>query len=208
MGSTCLTRAEKQEAECTCHSSAPCYWCVSLDEAETDAYVSGGRAELERYWGGLDDAEDAEEGDAANDSSGGDSEAECDAVGVGHVAAFSGALRLVYVAGPFRGPTIWDIAENVRNAQRVGLEVARLGYMPVIPHANTHLFHGQGNDTFWLEGTLELLRRCDAVVLVPGWEKSSGTRAEIEEARRCGIPVFASPAEMVDVKLERGYRCQ
>ena len=42
----------------------------------------------------------------------------------------------------------------------------------------------------WLEGDLEMLRRCDAVLVVPGWEKSSGTRAEIAEANACGIPVF------------------
>ena len=105
-------------------------------------------------------------------------------------------MKLVYIAGPFRGPTAWDVAENVRNAERVGLEVAKAGHMPVVPHANTQHFHGQLDDAFWLEGTLELLRRCDAVVLVPGWEKSSGTRAEVREARRIGITVYSSVGEL------------
>ena len=45
-------------------------------------------------------------------------------------------------------------------------------------------------DEFWLEGTLELLRRCDAVFLIPGWEQSTGSRSELDEATRLGLPVF------------------
>ncbi len=99
-------------------------------------------------------------------------------------------MIIAYVAGRFRAPTAWGIAENVRAAERVGLKVAEEGGMPLIPHANTANFHGEGDDQLWLDGTMELLRRCDAVVLVPGHEASSGTRAEIAEANRLGIPVF------------------
>lgn len=105
-------------------------------------------------------------------------------------------MKVVYIAGPFRGETSWEVAENVRAAERVGLEVARLGYMPLTPHANTAHFDGCLPDAFWLEGTLELLRRCDAVVLVPGWERSRGTKAEIREAEARKIPVFQSPADI------------
>jgi len=99
-------------------------------------------------------------------------------------------MYVCYIAGPFRADTAWEIAENVRNAERIGLGVSRRGYMPSIPHANTANFHGEGTDAFWLEGTKELMRRCDAVVLVPGWQKSSGTQGEIREARQLGIPVL------------------
>lgn len=99
-------------------------------------------------------------------------------------------LKVVYVAGPFRGATHWDIAENVRRAERLALEVARAGAMPLCPHTNTQHFQGECTDDFWIAGTLELLRRCDGLILVEGWEKSSGARAEVEEARKLGIPVF------------------
>jgi hypothetical protein len=58
-------------------------------------------------------------------------------------------------------------------------------------------FTGAAPDSVWLDGDLELLRRSDAVLLTDNWEKSSGARAEVEEANRVGIPVFTSLAALV-----------
>jgi len=101
-------------------------------------------------------------------------------------------MKVVYIAGAFRGRTAWDIAENVRAAERAGLAIARLGAMPLIPHANTAHFHGEGDDAFWLAGTLELMRRCDAVyVYNPAHlDTSEGTRTEFLTAMAAKIPVF------------------
>jgi hypothetical protein len=99
-------------------------------------------------------------------------------------------MRIVYIAGPFRGPTAWDIERNVRAAEELAFEVFQLGAMPMIPHANTRFFHGQGPDLFWLEGTLELLRRCDAMILTPDWRRSTGASVERLEALKRGIHVF------------------
>jgi hypothetical protein len=101
-------------------------------------------------------------------------------------------MKVVYVAGPFRGKTEWDVAENIRAAERIGFEVARLGMMPLIPHANTAHFNGTMTAEFWLAGTMELLRRCDAVVFSPEWERSAGSVAEEQEARRLRLPCFFS----------------
>jgi hypothetical protein len=100
-------------------------------------------------------------------------------------------MKVIYVAGPFRGPTAWDIAENIRDAERIGLLVARAGAMPLIPHANTAHFHGQRDDQFFLDGTLELLRRCDAAVFIPGWHGSMGSLGEYAECLRLGKPTLS-----------------
>lgn len=104
-------------------------------------------------------------------------------------------LPLIYVAGPYRAATRDDIARNIDAARVVGISAAALGWFPVIPHANTaHMeldLPGLGDD-FWLAGTLEMMERCDAVVLVPGWQNSAGTRGEIIRAEELGIPVFRS----------------
>jgi len=99
-------------------------------------------------------------------------------------------VKVVYVAGLFRGPTAWHIERNIRRAEEVGLAVAEAGAAPLIPHANTRFFHGTLTDEFWLAATMEMLNRCDAVMMVPGWPDSKGALAERDEAKRLNMPVF------------------
>ena len=99
-------------------------------------------------------------------------------------------MKVVYIAGPFRAATSWGIEQNVRAAEAVALEVAKLGAMPMCPHKNTQHFHGLLTAQFWIDGTLELMRRCDAVMLVGDWRSSSGTMGEMDEAARIKIPIF------------------
>lgn len=87
--------------------------------------------------------------------------------------------------------TAWGVAENVRAAERIGLLVALAGAMPLIPHANTAHFHGIQADEYWLEGTLELLRRCDGGVFLPKWRQSSGSVGEFRVAGSLSIPRLA-----------------
>lgn len=115
-------------------------------------------------------------------------------------------MKLIYIAGAFRGPTPWDVEQNIRKAEAFALEVARMGAMPVCPHTMFRFFNGQLDDRFWLDGTLALLERCDAIALVPGsWERSTGTRGEIERAIDLDMPIF-SPDEAADRELERQHR--
>lgn len=110
----------------------------------------------------------------------------------------SHARTLVYVAGRFSAPTREGVEANILAAALVGIEVAKLGAAPVVPHSNTShpdYEHVQPYQ-FWIESTLELMRRCNAVVLVAGWEESSGARGEVAEAQRLGLPVFRSVAEL------------
>lgn len=100
---------------------------------------------------------------------------------------------LIYVAGRYRAPTREAVAANIEAARQVGIEAARLGWYPVIPHCNTahmELETLEHCDQFWLTGTLELMTRCDAVVLVAGWETSEGTLGEIAKADQLQIPVY------------------
>lgn len=99
-------------------------------------------------------------------------------------------MRAVYCAGPFRAATDEQREANIRRAEEMGLEVAKLGASPVIPHANTRHLHSHVPEAFMLEATLELMRRCDAVILCEGWQESAGTRDEVCEAHWLGLPVF------------------
>jgi hypothetical protein len=96
---------------------------------------------------------------------------------------------LVYIAGPYRAPTTWEIQKNIHNARLWGVIVAKAGAYPMIPHSNTAHFDGAvEGDAFWLNGTLEMMRRCDGVVLIEGWDRSTGAIEERRQAEQLGIP--------------------
>lgn len=109
-------------------------------------------------------------------------------------------MKVVYIAGKYRGPNAWAVEQNIRAAEEVAARVWAMGLVALCPHANSRHMEGVASDEHFLAGTLELMRRCDAVVLVPGWGSSAGTRAEIEEAKRLGIPVFGIDSQLGDYK--------
>ena len=98
--------------------------------------------------------------------------------------------KVVYIGGPFRGNSAWDIEENIRRAERLALEVWRLGVACLCPHTNTRFFQNAAPDDVWLVGDLAMLARCDAFLVTEDWERSSGTRAEVAFCEKYDIPVF------------------
>jgi len=110
-------------------------------------------------------------------------------------------MSLVYVAGPFRGASAWDIECNIRRAEVVALDVWRKGCACLCPHTNTRFFQGAAPDKVWLDGTLEMLSRCDAIIMIEKWENSSGSRAELLFAKDNNISVLYSLKDL-DLWLE------
>ena len=99
---------------------------------------------------------------------------------------------VVYVAGKFSGATRADVEANIAAAVALGVEVARAGHIPVIPHSNTgapEFCDVQGYE-WWCAATMELLRRSDAVCLVSNWIDSPGARAEAQQALWSWKPVW------------------
>ena len=112
-------------------------------------------------------------------------------------------MPVVYVAGPYRARSRPGVDLNINAARQTGLHCCHKGWSPIIPHANTGGLDEVDPsipDEFWLEATLELMRRCDAVVLCPGYARSVGTVSEMIEARRLGIPVFTNLDALPDAR--------
>ena len=109
-------------------------------------------------------------------------------------------MLVVYVAGPFEGAHPWATEQNIRRAEELSLKVWQNGMAAVCPHTNTRFFVGAADREVWLKGDIEILKRCDAVLLAPGHEISSGTQAEIKVASGCGIPVFGSMEGLLKFK--------
>lgn len=103
-------------------------------------------------------------------------------------------MTVLYIAGPFRGPNAWEVEQNIRRAEALALEAWRAGFAVLCPHTNTRFFDGAADDDVWLRGDLELLMRCDAVLLTPDWARSDGARVERAFATGLGIPVYESLA--------------
>lgn len=99
----------------------------------------------------------------------------------------------IYVAGRYRGPTRDAIELNIQAARHIGRLCLEKGWYPQIPCNNTNHFEHllpDVDDQVYIEGTLEMMRRCDAVVLIPGWRQSKGAVGEVQEAIRLGMPIF------------------
>lgn len=99
-------------------------------------------------------------------------------------------IKVGYAAGPFRGANSWEMEQNIRRAEALALDVWRLGAACICPHTNTRFYQGAAPDEIWLNGDLEIMRRCDFVIMTPDWERSRGATVEREEAASRGLPVF------------------
>lgn len=98
-------------------------------------------------------------------------------------------MMVIYVAGPYRAGSAWYVEQNVRRAEMVSYYIWASGHVAICPHTNTRFFDGSLPDQVFVDGTLEMMRRCDAVIVLPNHEGSVGTRGEIAEAERLGMPV-------------------
>lgn len=115
-------------------------------------------------------------------------------------------MKLIYIAGPYRPYTCADgtwvgTPMNIRNAEVTAVNLVnalgRYGLFPVVPHLNTRDFENQveqNDDQYFLDGTMAMLERCDAVLLtMPNADEvSSGTKAEVHRAHQLGIQVYRS----------------
>jgi len=107
-------------------------------------------------------------------------------------------MKVIYIAGPYRGENAWEREKNVRRAELLAFEVWRAGFVAICPHTNTRYFDGALPDHVWLDGDIAILKRCDGVILTHDWERSSGAHAEVEVANSMCIPIFYTIHEMQD----------
>jgi hypothetical protein len=97
-------------------------------------------------------------------------------------------MKVAYIAGPYRGQSKIKIINwlqrqaNIRRAVKVAKWAWREGFAVICPHKNSGNFDGLVTDLMFLKGDKEILKRCDAMILVPGWQTSAGTREELKIA--------------------------
>lgn len=104
---------------------------------------------------------------------------------------------MIYLAGPIRPKDGKTMEQNLASAKEIALVLWKKGYAVICPHSNTDLpislADKECEEKVWLNGDLEMIRRCDAVVVMPDWEGSKGTEGEINFAEMLDIPVYYYP---------------
>ena len=121
-------------------------------------------------------------------------------INLGGVPIVMNSHSYVYIAGPymdsdkfhdFRG--YHEIDRNIARAREAAAFLANNGVPYFCPHLNSAHFEVITPDVkpeYWYQMDIELLKPASAILLLEGWEKSSGTCKEIIVAYGLPIPVF------------------
>lgn len=107
----------------------------------------------------------------------------------------------VYVAGPYSGDNVLDVLKNIGRGEKACARLFELGFAPFCPwHDKSYVTDnpdGQFSIEQFYDFSIAWLVVSDAVLLLPGWEKSKGTVAELKVAEELSIPVFYSEDELL-----------
>ena len=114
-------------------------------------------------------------------------------------------LKVIYIAGPYRNKSEYEVAMNIYWAGECALDVWKLGGVALCPHKNTAFFGGARDipDEVWIQGDLELLSRCDAILLMPNWKHSTGAKNERKYAKEHNITILSSRGELREFLTEK-----
>tara|TARA_Y100000310_G_scaffold274306_1_gene290239 strand:+ start:1279 stop:1638 length:360 start_codon:yes stop_codon:yes gene_type:complete len=100
-------------------------------------------------------------------------------------------MKVAYVAGHYSADTDWERGRNIEAARVVAAQLWREGFAVICPHSNSAWMDGvsTGSNVFY-EGYIEILKRCDLVVMVGKFCGSVGAMEEIRVACETAIPVL------------------
>ena len=99
-------------------------------------------------------------------------------------------MNKVYISGPMTGCQ----ELNKRAFDRAARTTSELGLIPINPHDLCN------PDWDWhrcMRADIAALCTCDAIMMLPGWEKSNGAQLELHIAHRLGIDVIVSYADLL-----------
>jgi hypothetical protein len=116
-------------------------------------------------------------------------------------------MKVIYVAGPYTGKNHFETKQNILNAEKVAIECWRKGWAVICPHKNTSGFEvvedKKINYNTWINGDLEILSRCDAIVMVDGWKGSKGAMKELEKAKEFGLSIYFSAFDVTVLHFDQ-----
>ena len=111
-------------------------------------------------------------------------------------------MKVVYVAGAMSADNLPTMLENIHRGVQLASEALEAGYAPFCPHLDVAYKLLRGEDlcvpvNIFYEYSMEILTRCDYILVCAKSNNSVGTKAELEKALELGLPIFSSVEEMV-----------
>lgn len=101
-------------------------------------------------------------------------------------------LKIVFIAGAYYSEYPEQIKRNIKKAEEYQIALAnnRIGFF--CPHNHTNGFETKAYaiESFYKELDMWFLQRCDAILMLPGWEESKGATAEHEYANKINMKIF------------------
>ncbi len=102
-------------------------------------------------------------------------------------------MKRVYVAGAYSADNVVDVLKNIGRGEWNAAQIFLMGFAPFCPWHDKDYVIKNWNQEFsvkmFYDYSITWLEVCDILFLVPGYENSKGTLAEIERAEKLGIPV-------------------
>lgn len=104
--------------------------------------------------------------------------------------------QLIFVSGKYTG----DVKENMAKALEAGVEIINRGHTPVIPHT---MFNGMDDIVSYneiMDCCIALIRQCDGVLFLEGWQDSNGARIEFLAANAFWRQLYFGVEDIPDLK--------
>lgn len=106
-------------------------------------------------------------------------------------------MKVVYLASPYSADTDWHKYNNIQNAHLSAKYVWQNGMACISPVSNSAWMGGEIKEKTFLDGDIEILKRCDAIFMSGDWRHSKGCLGEMEYAADNCIPIFTTLNELV-----------
>ena len=108
-------------------------------------------------------------------------------------------MKKIYIAGAIQGKDLLESLNNIRKGIKLSVEVLKANFAPFSPFIDfQYSFIEPITIDEYYAYSMAWLEVSDALLLVPGYENSKGTQAEIKRAQELGIPVFTSLSALIE----------
>jgi len=115
-------------------------------------------------------------------------------------------MKRIYIAGPYENDDQKEKRLNTIRAAEAAATLYRKGWAPFCPHMMTYDFEVQFPDIkreVYLETDLEWLKYCDAILMLLGWQRSEGARAELRQADILGLDRYYALKDVPDLTVAK-----